>query len=124
MNYGRKAERNRAIIDAFLSGETMASLASRHGIAISRVSRIIKRAGASLGPAELQERLNATRARIATDPVIREKIRQTIAAKWAAGHWAGRRKILADDPDRREEYISLRDAYGAAYAREAMGLAA
>lgn len=122
MSYGQKHERNRAIVEAFRAGETMAVLANRHGITISRVSRIINRAGASLGYDELQKRLNVTRAKIATDPAIREKIRQTITAKWAEGHWAGRRKILADDPERREDYISLRQAYGAAYAREVMGL--
>ena len=39
------AERNEAIIDAVLSGETNTSVAKSHGISTSRVWKIIKKSG-------------------------------------------------------------------------------
>lgn len=36
----------------------------------------------------------------------------------------GRKRLFANDPNRRADYLALREAMGAAYAREQMGLAA
>lgn len=116
--------RNAEIAQSYLAGEPMRSIAARFGISLSRVSYICKAQGARLDREALRARYAAHSRRNMNDPAIRAKISATIAKRWAAGHWAGRRKIFGDQPERREEYLVLRDAFGAAYARQAMGIAA
>lgn len=117
-------ERNRAIAAAYRSGKTLREIAAQYSLSPSRVSYIVKAQGASLTGEELRRRFSEAAKRTSNDPAVRAKISATISARWAAGHWAGRRKILGDDPERREDYLLLRDTYGAAYARRVMGIAA
>lgn len=119
-----KAERNKAIALAYQGGETMTELARRYGLSISRISYICRDQGARLSREELSRVQSHYARRNMNDPAIRAKISETISKRWAAGHWAGRRKIFANDPAKREDYLALRDNFGAAYARQAMGLAA
>ena len=109
-----KRARNRAIVKAFKAGEGIRSLAERHGICQSNVHRLIRQYGAQLSPEARSERFRRHNIAMWADPVIRARI---IAAK-------SKPRIFADDPVRREQYLTLQSYYGAAYAREQMGLAA
>lgn len=120
----RKAARNAEIIRAYHAGATMTELARVHGVCISRVSKIIRDEGGRLPPEERARRHREATIKAMADPETRAKIRTAITARWADAKWAGRRMILGDDPERREDYLALRTAYGAAEAKRMMGLAA
>lgn len=119
-----KVNRNAEIAASYRGGETMGVIAARHGISLSRVSYIIRNAGARLSREEWSRRHSDMCRRIARDPKVRAKIAATMRKRWADGLKAGRPRLFADDPVRRDEYLLLRDACGAAYARKAMGLSA
>ena len=119
-----QTERNARIVAEYRAGATLAQIGAAHGLCCSRISYILKTMGARLGPVERSRRNSEHNRRMMNDPVIRARISATMAARWAAGFRAGRPRLLADDPAKREEYLILRDACGAAYARAAYGLAA
>lgn len=120
----RHPERNAAIAKAYRKGDRLQDIADRHGISLSRASYIVKQQGARLTREEISKRYAERNRRNAQDPVIRAKIAETVKKRWAEGELRGRPVIFADDPARRYDYLNLRHAYGAAYAREAMGIAA
>lgn len=117
-------DRNRKIAKAYRAGALLRELADKYGLSQSRISYIVKQEGARLNLEDRRARCSAHSSRIAKDPEVRAKIAAAMRQRWAAGYPMGRKAILADDPERREEYLVLRDAFGAAYAREQMGLAA
>lgn len=119
-----RAERNRAIADAYRAGELQRDIAARFGISKSNVSVILAKEGARLPKVEIYRKTGIIGARTARDPVIRARIAEGVRKAWARGDNLGRKAILADDPVKRADYLVLREAYGAQYAREAMGLAA
>jgi hypothetical protein len=120
----RKAERNAAIVAAYRAGELQADIAARFGINRGRVSVILRKEGARLDRDALEQRLNKVRASNAKRPDVRAKIAATVRQKWAEGRMngCGRPRLFANDPDKRADYLRLRDAFGSEYAREAMGL--
>lgn len=120
----RHPERNAAIAKAYRDGDRLQDIADRHGISLSRASYIVKQQGARLSREEISQRYAERSRRIAQDPVIRAKIAETVRRKWECGELRGRKMLFADDPVRRYDYLNLRHAYGAQYAREVMGLAA
>jgi predicted DNA-binding protein YlxM (UPF0122 family) len=117
-------ERNKKIVKHYRDGMVMREIAEKFGISLSRVSYIVKAAGARRTREELSAVWSYHSRKNMSDPVIRAKHSAAIKARWDAGQGFGRPKLFADDPAKREDYLSLRDVYGAAYAREAMGLAA
>jgi hypothetical protein len=118
-----KRERNIAIAKAFLDGRTLASLAQEHGLCPTRIHYIVRGEGIRLGRDAVIKRTSPTKGK-KLPRATAEKIRAALLQRTAEGRRVGREVIFADDPVKREQYIDLRDAMGAAYAREAMGLAA
>ena len=123
-NYGKKAERNREICQRFHDGETLKSLARRFGMTQANAWRIVS-SYAPLGPdAERQRRIENCRRYLLT-PEMKARADAGKRRLAAEGGWrAGRKKLFGNDPEKRGDYLALREAFGAAYAREAMGLAA
>ncbi len=116
--------RNAAIAAAYRGGALLRELAEEHGLSMSRISYIVKQQGARLTGEDLHRRCSQHSVRIARDPVVRAKIGASLRLRWQNGERVGRERILANDPARREDYLALRDACGAAYARQAMGISA
>ena len=115
--------RNQAIAAAYKAGESLTSIGARYGLCISRISYIALREGVRLTGTEQARRVGQTGAANARNPAARARISATIKHLWAGGKWRGGRPMLfADDPVKRGDYLALRNVYGAAYAREAMGL--
>lgn len=118
-----KTERNLGIVADFLAGASYSVLAAKHGLHPSRIYAIIKASGNTLS----YEQCCARKARFAKiragNERIMERQRASIKARRDAGLPWGRRPIFAEDQEKREQYIALREAMGAAYAREQMGLA-
>ena len=117
-----KAQRNIAIAAAYRSGVVMTELAKQHGLSLSRISHIVWEMNAELGPAELRVRRAKYSRHNASAPAARAKISAAISQRWADGLMSGRPTLFADDTAKRGDYLALRRAYGAAYARDAMGL--
>ena len=117
-------ERNAQIVAEYHAGATLLQVAARHGLSESRISYIVQMMGGRLTGEERGRRLSEYARQKMNDPAMRARISATMAARWAAGFRAGRPRLFADDPAKREEYLTLRDACGAAYARAALGLAA
>lgn len=118
------AERNRKIAEAYLAGQSLASIGADHGISMTRAHQIAVANGGRISREERSRRFSAHSARIARDPEVRAKIAAKIKAKWDNGMPGGRRMIFANEPAKREDYLSLRTAYGAATARAMMGISA
>lgn len=117
-----KNERNVAIAKAFLDGRTLASLAAEHGVCPTRIHYIVRGQGIRLGRDAVSKRLGRKGRKLPRSTA--EKIRAALLQRRAEGKRVGREVIFADDPVKREQYLDLRGAMGAAYARQAMGLAA
>lgn len=117
-----KAQRNIAIAAAYRSGVVMTELAKQHGLSLSRISHIVWEQGAESTPAELRLRRGQSSRRNGGSPAARAKISAAIRQRWADGLMSGRPTLFADDTAKRGDYLALRRAYGAAYARDAMGL--
>lgn len=120
----RNLERDRAIADAYRAGALMRDIACDFSLSISRVSGIVSAQGASLSREELARRSTITAKHNTGNPAVCAKIAEGVRAAWARGAPLGRKTIFADDPERRIDYLNMREAYGAAYAREVMGIAA
>lgn len=117
-----KPERNAEIVRLYLAGATSDQLAEQFDLSTSRIRFILQRDGGEKFAREYRRRnAELLRAR-ATDPATREKLRHLTTKRWQEGERLGRRMMFADDPVKREDYVALRRVYGAAYAREAMGL--
>lgn len=120
----RKSARNEAIAKAFLDGRTLASLSEEHGLCMTRIHYIVRGEGIRLGRDAVRKRTTNHRLGKPLPRETAEKIRAALLKRSAEGKHNGRAVIFGDDPAKREKYLDLRDAFGAAYAREAMGLAA
>lgn len=114
--------RDREIAELYRGGMLLRELAEAYGLALSRISFIVKREGASCSPDELRRRMAASNRSRQRDPEVLAKISATVTRRWAEGR--GRPRILADRPEDRALYAKIRRYYGAAYAREQMGIAA
>lgn len=117
-----KSQRNNDIAAAYRSGATMTALATQHGLSLSRIFHIVWEQGAELAPAELRVRRGRSSRRNGSTPAARAKISAAISQLWADGLMTGRPTLFSDDTVKRGDYLALRRAYGAAYARDAMGL--
>lgn len=117
-----KHERNVAIAKAFLDGRTLASLAAEHGVCLTRIHYIVRGEGIRLGREAVYARINRKGRVLGREH--RANIQAALLKRSAAGKRNGPAPLFADDPAKREQYLLLRDAMGAAYARQAMGLAA
>lgn len=117
-----KTQRNIAIAAAYRGGAVMTVLAKQHGLSLTRISHIVWEMSAELDPAELRLRLGRSSRRNASAPAARAKISAAIRQRWADGLMSGRPTLFAYDTAKRGDYLALRRAYGAAYARDAMGL--
>lgn len=116
-----KRDRNVAIAKAFLDGRTLASLAAEHGVCPTRIHYIVRGEGIRLGRDAVSKRLGRKGKKLPR--ATADKIRAALLNRTASGKRNGPEPIFADDPVKREQYLDLRDAMGAAYARQAMGLA-
>lgn len=119
-----KTQRNAALVRRFLAGATLAELATRYGISQPCVCRIVARAGHKRTEEQRRARLSEMSRRMNADPVIKARKSAVMKAYYAQGRVGPKRPIFEHDPQKREEYLTLREAMGAAYARQAMGLAA
>ena len=112
------AARNASIAAAYGAGATTAELAQQWGISGNRVWQIVCKLGGRLSHSECIAR----RAALLNTPQARAKYDAAMQQRRAAGLPIGRPRMFPDDPDKREEWLDLSKAMGAAYAREAMGL--
>ena len=112
------AARNASIAAAYGAGSTTAELAQQWGISGNRVWQIVCKLGGRLSHSECIAR----RAALGSAPQTRAKYDAAIQQRRAAGLPIGRPRMFPDDPAKREDYLNLSAACGAAYAREAMGL--
>lgn len=119
-----KTERNNKIVAAYRAGQPIEHIGRDHGVSGYTVRRIIIRAGALADEAERRRRFVEVNRRNQLLPEVRARKAETMRRHWQHNPNMGKPQLFANDPERREEYLLLRDAYGAAYAREAMGLAA
>lgn len=124
MAFPAKTERNAEICRLYLAGETFAQITARYGISGSVIRRIVKRMGALGTPEERRARQADHLRRINADLAIQEAKRIKMRAHYATGRVGPRPPIFAHDPVKRDDYLALRCAFGAAYARDAMGLVA
>ena len=114
------AARNAIIAAAYHTGVKASELAKRWGLSRPRIYAIAHRLGGTLSDSERSRRrglagaANARRAHAIMGG--------TISKRRAAGLPLGRPRMFADDPAKRADYTIIRHTYGAAYAREAMGL--
>ena len=122
MAFPEKTERNAEICRRYVAGETFAQITARFGISGSAIRHIVKRMGALGTPEERRARQVEHSRRINADPAIQEAKRVKMRAHYATGRVGPRTPIFAHDPVKREDYLALRIAFGAAYARDAMGL--
>ena len=118
-------ERNAAIAADYKAGESLPCIAARYGLSPSRISYIALAQGVRFTGIEQARRIGSQGAANSRTAIVRERISQTVKQRWADGTLrGGRRRLFADDPARREDYLNLRSAMGAAYARQAMGVVA
>lgn len=122
MSRGENEARDAAIVRAYHGGASYLTVAKQFGLSFAHVRRIVL-SRAPLTPEQAAAR-RAAHAAWLNSPEMQAKSqagrRHRLATK---GPWQGRRTLFADDPKSREDYLALRGAYGAAYARAAMGLA-
>ena len=107
------AARNASIAAAFHAGATAPELAQQWGISCSRVYQIALKYGGRLSADERRRRFAHAGG---------NNFRKANQRRREAGLPLGRPRMFPDDPAKREEYLELSAACGAAYAREAMGL--
>lgn len=111
-----KPDRNSQLAQEYRQGGvTMRELSERHGIAISRVQRILKREDALVSPAERRARQRRGFLAFLADPVrsapAREKWREAAALNRPATVWP-------DCPEElRADYETLRQVYPARVAK-------
>jgi hypothetical protein len=117
-----KQARNVAIAKAFLDGRTLASLAAEHGVCLTRIHYIVRGQGVRLGRDAIAKRISGRGKPLGRGHA--DNIRKALLRRSAEGKRNGREPIFANDPIKREQYLDLRNAMGAAYARQAMGLEA
>lgn len=125
MTYGKKPERNAAICRRFHSGESVRSIAADLGLSHSAVWAVIARYAPLTDEQRTERLVEYCRKNLLRPEIVarsREGMKRRIERE---GIWnVGRKKVLAHDPAKREDYLALRRAYGAKYAREALGVAA
>lgn len=92
MGYPAKTERNRQIGREYRAGMRMHEIAARHGIALSRVSVIVKEQGQALSPLGRTCRAAAANRAKAKDPAYRAKQSAAALEAWASGRMQGRRR--------------------------------
>ena len=115
------AARNASIAAAFHAGATAPELAQQWGVSSARIYQIAVRYGGSLSAEELRRRRAAV-LRANAKYNNRAKFTDAMQRRRDAGLPIGRPRMFADDLVKREEWLDLSKAMGAAYAREAMGL--
>lgn len=122
MGYPMKAERNAAIVAAYLAGKPILNIAADYGISESRTRFIIERAGALGSHQDRRARHSEINRRNQARPEVKQRKSDRMREHWRSNPNMGKARLFADDPERRAEYLLLREACGAAYARQAMGL--
>lgn len=86
-----KTDRNRRIGRDYRAGLRMTEIAERYGIALSRVSVIVKAQGQSLSPLGRVCRTAVANRRKAADEAYRARQRAATQAAWDSGRMQGRR---------------------------------
>lgn len=124
MAYPAKTERNTALVAAYKAGKPIEHIAADHNISGKRVWVILGREGVLGTREERRARHREINRRNQAKPEVKARKSETMRRHWRTNPNMGKAMLFANDPDRREEYLLLRTAMGAAYARQAMGLVA
>ena len=122
MGYPEKTERNAAMLADYNAGAWVPDIAAKYGIYHTGCYRILRRLGAFDDPASVVGRVKLRNQIIGQSERVRRRKSETMLARWRSGAMTGKPFIFGDDPERRKNYLALRSAMGAAYARQAMGV--
>lgn len=115
-----RAERNSAIVAAYMAGASQQAVADRFGVSQATISRVMVAHGVPISRSQVSRRGWSPERKAAQSARSLRLWRE----QGFRNANLGRRTILADRPDDRALYCKIRRHYGAAYARELMGLAA
>ncbi len=122
MGYPAKTERNAAMLADYNAGEWVPDIAAKYGIHPTNAYRILRRDGAFGDVEKVAGRIRLRNQAIARTERVSQAKREAMLMRWRSGMMRHKPKLFADDPAKRDDYLALRNTYGAAYAREAMGV--
>lgn len=110
--------RNRVICRLYKEyGWLLTQIADHFAMSKTNVWRILENGGATQTKSQRRARITATNRKKALDANFRKKLAEATYQAWADGKMSGRKRLFADDPVKRADYLLLRDKVGAAEAK-------
>lgn len=116
--------RNRVIVRLYIEhGWMLSQIAEQFAMSKSNVWRILENAGAKMNKSARRDRRTAANRKKALDPAFRRKLAEATYRAWTDGKMSGRKRLYADEPAKRADYLNLRKKVGADEARRMMAAA-